>query len=104
MDEQNHVIELQDEDGKDIPFEHLMTVEHEGSYYVVLEALQDMEDCMEGEAIILKIIQDENGEDVYASIEDEKELQVVFDKCVAAMEEEDALADGEDDGELEDEE
>ena len=96
MDEQNpNIIELQDENGNDVPFEHLMTLEHEGSYYVVLEAVEDMEDCMEGEAIILKIVQDENGDDVYATIEDEKELQVVFDKCVAAMEEQDA-EDGED--------
>ena len=82
MDEQfSNVIELQDENGNDVPFEHLMTLEHEGSYYVVLEAVQDMDDCMEGEALILKIVQDENGEDVYATIEDEKELQAVFDKC-----------------------
>ena len=91
MDEQlSNVIELQDENGNDIPFDHLMTIEHEGSYYVVLEAVQDMDDCMEGEVLILKIAQDESGEDIYITIEDEKELQAVFDKCVAAMEEEDS--------------
>ncbi len=103
MDEQkNHLVQLQDEDGNDVDFEHLMTIEHEGSYYVVLEATQDMEDCMEGEAIILKIVQDEGGEDVYATIEDEAELKAVFDKCIAAMEEEDALAGGEGDEDEED--
>ena len=91
MTEKNsNIIDLLDEDGNDIPFEHLMTLEHEGSYYVVLEAVQDLEDCMEGEAIILKIAQDENGEDIYESIEDEAELQAVFEKCVAAIEEQDA--------------
>ncbi len=100
MDEQNHIIQLQDEEGNDVDFEHLMTIEHEGSYYIVLEATQDMEDCMEGEAIILKIVKDESGEDVYATIEDEAELQAVFDKCIAAMEEEDALE--ADDGEQDD--
>ena len=104
MEEQNHVIELQDENGNDIPFEHLMTIEHEGSYYVVLEAVEDMEDCLEGEAIILKIVQDENGEDVYATIEDEKELQAVFDKCIAAMEEEDALGEVDTDSDEDEEE
>ena len=71
-----------------------MTLEHEGSYYVLLEATEDMDDCKEGEAIILKIIRDEDSdEDVYATIEDEDEFNAVFEKCMAAMEEEDAMAD-----------
>ncbi len=95
MEEQNNIIQLQDEDGNDVNFQHLMTIEHEGGYYIVLEAVEDMEDCMEGEAIILKIIKDEDGQDMYATIDDEAELQAVFDKCVAALEE------AEDDGENE---
>lgn len=98
MDEQkDHIIQLQDEQGNDVDFEHLMTIEHEGSYYVVLEAVSDMEDCMEGEAIILKIVPDEHGEDTYVTIEDEAELQTVFDKCIAAMEEQDAQENEEED-------
>ena len=96
MQDQNR-INLLDENGNDVPFEHLMTLEHEGSHYILLEAVQDMEDCMEGEAIILKVIQDEGGEDTYVTIEDEKELNAVFAKCIAAMEELDAEDDGEDD-------
>ena len=91
--EDGNLVQLQDENGKDVNFEHLMTVEHEGSYYVVLEATEDMDDCKEGEAIILKIVRDEqSGEDVYATIEDEAEFNTVFDKCMAAMEEEDEAA------------
>lgn len=92
--DREQIIQLQDEQGNDVDFEHLMTLEHNGSYYVVLEAMQDMEDCMQGESIILKIMQDENGEDTYVTIEDEAELQAVLDKCIAAMEEEDALEAG----------
>lgn len=95
MDEQTgHIIQLQDEAGNDVNFEHLMTIEHEGSYYIVLEAVEDMEDCMEGEAIILKIEKDEGGEDVYVTIEDEDEMKAVFDKCIAALEEEDGFQEG----------
>lgn len=92
------IIQLQDEQGNDVDFEHLMTLEHNGSYYVVLEAMQDMEDCLQGESIILKIIQDESGEDSYVTLEDEAELQAVLDKCIAAMEEEDSLEDEDEDG------
>ena len=88
--DRDDIIQLQDDQGNDVDFEHLMTLEHNGSYYVVLEAMQDMEDCMQGESIILKIVQDENGEDSYVTIEDEDELQAVLDKCIAAMEEEDS--------------
>ena len=93
MEENNNLIQLQDENGNDVNFEHLMTVEHEGNYYIVLEATEDTDDCREGEAIILKIIQDEeSGEDVYATIEDEAEFNAVFDKCMAIMDEEDEAA------------
>ena len=90
MEENNNLIQLQDENGNDVNFEHLMTVEYEGNYYVLLEATEDMDDCQQGEAIILKIIRDEeSGDDVYATIEDEDELNAVFEKCMAIMEEED---------------
>lgn len=93
MQDNENLVQLQDENGKDVNFEHLMTIEHEGSYYVVLEATEDSDDCKEGEAIILKIIRDEaSDEDVYATIEDEAEFNAVFDKCMAAMEEEDEAA------------
>ena len=93
MEENNNLVQLQDENGNDISFEHLMTVEYEGSYYVVLEATEDTDDCKEGEAIILKIIRDEeSGDDVYATIEDEEEFNAVFDKVMAIMEEEDEAA------------
>ena len=93
MEENNNLVQLQDENGKEINFEHLMTVEYEGSYYVVLEATEDSDDCKEGEAIILKIIRDEeSGDDVYATIEDEAEFNAVFDKVMAIMEEEDEAA------------
>ena len=50
MQENDNLVQLQDENGKDVNFEHLMTIEHEGNYYVVLEATEDTDDCKEGEA------------------------------------------------------
>ncbi len=88
-EENDHIVTLQDEDGNDVTFDHLMTVEYEGANYILLEAQQDMEDCLQGESIILKIEQDENGDDIYATIEDEDEYQKVFEKCLKLMEEED---------------
>ena len=93
MQENDNLVQLQDENGKDVNFEHLMTIEHEGNYYVVLEATEDTDDCKEGEAIILKIVRDEESdEDVYATIDDEDEFNAVYEKCMAAMEDDDEAA------------
>ena len=93
MQENENVVQLQDENGNDVNFIHIMTVENEGNYYVVLEATEDTDDCKEGEAIILKIVRDEESdEDVYATIDDEDEFNAVYEKCMAAMEDDDEPA------------
>lgn len=89
MDERNNIIELVDEQGEAVEFEHLMTVEHEGGYYIVLMAVQDDDESEEGEVVILKMEKDDKGEDCYVTIEDDSVLQAVFDKFVAAIEEDD---------------
>ena len=92
---EDFLINLQDEDGNDVAFEHLMTVKYKEHEYILLEARQDIEGCMQGESIILRIEQDESDEDIYVTIEDEEEYKTVFDKCVEAIEEMDN-SDGED--------
>ena len=94
-EQDEHLVTLQDEDGRDVTFDHLMTVEYKGASYILLEAQQDMEDCLQGESILLKIEQDENGDDVYATIEDEDEYRQVFQKCLDIMDKEDEEDDGE---------
>jgi uncharacterized protein YrzB (UPF0473 family) len=88
-DKDEFLVYLQDEDGNDVAFEHLMTVKYKDHEYILLEARQDIEGCMQGESVILRIEQDESGEDIYVTIEDEEEYQTVFDKCVEAIDESD---------------
>ncbi|MCE5343267.1 MAG: DUF1292 domain-containing protein [Eubacteriales bacterium] len=94
-EQDEHMVTLQDENGNDVNFDHLMTVEFQGANYILLEAQQDMEDCLQGESIILKIEQDESGDDVYATIEDENEYSQVFQKCLQLLEKEDEEEGGE---------
>ena len=60
-----------------------MTLDYGENEYVILVPMapyDDSEDDLTGdEVVILKVEQDENGDDVYISIEDEKELDEVFD-------------------------
>lgn len=98
-EDDDHLVVLQDENGKDVTFEHLLTLEYKGESYILLQAQQDMEDCLQGESIILKIEKDENGDDIYATLEDEAEYEEVFQKCLEALDEEDEDEDESPEGE-----
>ena len=79
--EENQIIELTDEDGVTSRFEYLTTIDHEGKLYVVLMLIdEEADDDDDGEVVILEIQKDENGEDVYATVEDEKISDAVFEK------------------------
>ena len=84
--EQENVVELVDEDGNTVRFEHLMTLEYEGKPYICLVPLDPMEDVSEDELVILRIDTDEEGNDVYATVDDEAELDAVFEKYLEIAE------------------
>ena len=90
MDDENIVV-LVDEDGEEVEFEHIDTVEMNDNEYVVLAPLdnddQDQEDEDE-EVIILKIEHSEDGEESFVTIEDDDELDDVFNEFQNRMEEE----------------
>lgn len=89
--DQDNIVELTDEDGKVVQFEHIDTVEHEGNSYVLLLPLEPLEGVDEDEegVVILKIIQSEDDdEDTYEGVEDEDLLDAVFEKYLATVEDE----------------
>jgi Protein of unknown function (DUF1292). len=74
------LITLLDEDGVEREFEHLASLEHEGTTYVALvPAYQEPEELVEGdgELVILKIAEDEDGEEILTSIDDDGEFDAV---------------------------
>lgn len=71
------VVELVDENGRCAQFEHLMTLEHKGSDYIVLYPLDEIEGVDEDEVIIMRV--ESNGEeDTYFPVEDTGTLEEVF--------------------------
>ncbi|MCR4620778.1 MAG: Holliday junction resolvase RuvX [Clostridiales bacterium] len=78
--EQDDVVVLLDENDNECRFVHLMTLDYEGNSYVVLAPAEEMEDIAQDEAVVLRIDTDADGNDVYASIEDEDELEKVFER------------------------
>ena len=84
--EQENIVELVDEDGSAVRFEHLMTLEHDGKHYICLVPLDPMEDVGEDELVILRIETDAEGNDVYATVENEDELDAAFEKYLEIAE------------------
>jgi uncharacterized protein YrzB (UPF0473 family) len=85
------LITLLDEEGNERQFEHLATLEHEGSSYVALvPAFQEPNELLDGdgELIILKMINDENGESLLSSIDDDDEFDAVSTEFEKLLEEE----------------
>lgn len=97
MESGNEIIELIDENGKSVRFEHLMTVEYEGEPYVLLVPIDEVEDIDEDEVIILHIEEGADGEDAYVGVEDEELLEKIFERYLEIAEaDEDALEEEED--------
>ena len=87
--EREDIIELVDEEGNDVRFEHLMTLEHNGNIYICLVPVDPMEDVAEDELVIMRIETDEEGNDYYATIDDDAELDSVFEKYLEIAEADD---------------
>lgn len=96
------LVTLLDEDGNEKEFEHLATLEHDGSSYVALvPAFLEPEELVEsdGELVILKIIVDDTGEEILSSIDDDDEFDAVSSKFEKMLENDyEILEDNETDG------
>jgi uncharacterized protein YrzB (UPF0473 family) len=89
MDEgRDDVVVLVDENGEEVEFEHIDTIEMNGNEYVVLAPIseEDDEELDEEEVVILKVEHGEDGEDTFITIEDDDEIDDVFDEFQSRME------------------
>lgn len=85
------LITLMDEDGNEKEFEHIATMDHNGSSYVALiPAFQEPEEFVEGDGqlVILKMVTDENGEDILSSIDDDEEFDTIASEFEKLLENE----------------
>ena len=76
--ENENIITLLDDDDNPIDFEVIEMLEIEGKRYAVLLPLNDEEqDSDEDEAVIFRIDEGEDGEEIFAYIEDDAEWEMV---------------------------
>lgn len=86
-DERDDIVVLIGEDGEEVEFEHLDTIEMNGNEYVILLPLDEQDDEVD-EVVILKVDHNEDGEDAFVTVDDEEELNEVFEEFKERMEEE----------------
>ena len=87
-EERDDIVVLIGEDGEEVEFEHIDTIEMNGNEYVVLLPVEDQENEEVDEVVILKVDHGEDGEDSFVTVDDEDELNSVFEEFKTRMEEE----------------
>ncbi|MCX8129308.1 MAG: DUF1292 domain-containing protein [Clostridia bacterium] len=87
-EERDDLVVLVDENGDEVEFEHIDTIEMNGNEYVILIPFTTEEEQDSDEVVILKIEHGEEGEDSFVSVEDEEELNQVFEEFKQRMEDE----------------
>lgn len=87
-EERDDIVILVGEDGEEVEFEHIDTIEMNGNEYVVLLPVEEQEEEEVDEVVILKVDHNEDGEDSFVTVDDEEELNNVFEEFKTRMEEE----------------
>ena len=82
-------ITITDDEGKEYELEVLSTLEYNGCTYMAVIPAGDSQDSLQLEVSILKSIE-EDGEPILCAIEDEAELQAVYDLIMDSLYSEDA--------------
>ena len=78
--EEQDIIILTDEDGKEVKCEYLDTVELNGNLYCVVEPISESSEFEEGSCYIFHLTENEDETVDLTPIEDEEELNAVFEK------------------------
>ena len=84
----NDFVTLIDEDGNEVEFEHIDTVEYEGvTYLAFIPAELSVEE--DAEVVIIQVVTDENGEELLEGVEDDDIADAVFNIVMERAEAED---------------
>ena len=86
QEEQNELVTLVDDEGHEVVFEHILTLEYKGSEYAMVVPVEGLED--EDESLVaLRIVPGGDGEDdCYEGVVDEKLLAVLYEKYLEQVE------------------
>ena len=95
MEENNSIVTLVDESGKESDFDLIATFDYEGKRYAAMLPMEKVEGVSDDEVLILEIVQGKDGE-VFRPIENDILLDEVFNEFLEIL---DDMADDEDEEE-----
>lgn len=88
----DEIIILYDDDNKPVKFNEVACIEYKGEFYALMQPVEPMEGLGEDEALIFKVRQEDEDNDVFEPVTDESVLDAVFNEYLNAVAE--AEADG----------
>lgn len=92
IEERDDILVLIDENGEEEEFEYIDSIQMDGNEYIVLTPLsqgeQNEDEDFEEEVVILRVDATKSGEESFVTIDDEDELDAVFEEFKNRMEEE----------------
>ena len=84
MENQDNIIALKDENGNEVEFEVIATLNIKENDYTILLPLEEEEEEV---AYIFRIDRDDNGEELLVPVEEDEEFQLVQEAYESLMEE-----------------
>lgn len=89
----NDYLSVTDEDGNTFELEHLDTIEYEGVLYMAFLPA-DMDENNEDYGMVILKVEESDGEEILATVDDQVELEAVYDAFMKQL-----LDDGEEEAE-----
>ncbi len=80
----NDFISITDDDGNEFELEHLDTIEFNGALYMAFLPADMDENTEDYGMIILKVIE-EDGEEILATVDDDQEMEAVYNKFMEQL-------------------
>ena len=84
--EENTIVTLLDENGKEVQFDLVMTFYYEGKRYAALLPMDDVDGVADDEVVLLEIVR-EGGDETYQAIENPVLLDEVFNEFIELFDE-----------------
>lgn len=83
--DEDEVITLYDDENKPVKFYEVACIEYQGDFYALMQPVEPMEGLDEDEALIFKVREEDEDNDVFEPVTDENILEAVFNEYLNAV-------------------
>lgn len=83
--DEDEIITLYDDDNNPVKFYEVACIEYQGEFYALMQPVEPMEGLGEDEALIFKVREEDEDNDVFEPVTDESVLDAVFNEYLNAM-------------------